>query len=345
MAPDTTDHIDPTLLETASNWYSRIHGGSASDGDIVRHTEWLLENPAHLEAYEHVASSMQAVGAFEQQMRAAYASDFTVSQKQGNVQSSGGVFSSLFDSWRWPHFASAAAAMAALLFVAILPNVPTSETGQAPHYYTASSSSVEHIQLADGSRVALFAGTDISYDETSEARVVELASGRAFFDVVSDETKPFYVRAGNRQVRVVGTRFEVIKTGSFERIAVNEGLVSVSTQKNGEETDALLIEPGTIARYDAGNDTPVVSQTAPENIALWKEGVLAFRDKPLFDVLAAIRQLFPDSEIQLADEALASRPFSGTLVVSDAETMVTQLVSFLSLRVVRDGDILTISSN
>ena len=110
---------------------------------------------------------------------------------------------------------------------------------------------IENFQLTDGSRVALFGDSEIVVHMGIEGRVVELKRGRAFFDVTSDRSRPFYVNTTSRQVKVVGTRFEVMRSEKFERVSVNEGLVSVDTLYGQQTPEAastpVLIEPGMVA--------------------------------------------------------------------------------------------------
>jgi len=67
-----------------------------------------------------------------------------------------------------------------------------------------------HVVLPDGSNLWLNAGSEIKYSIpfTRENREVEL-SGEAFLDVVKNEQSPFVVKAGNAEVEVLGTQFNV----------------------------------------------------------------------------------------------------------------------------------------
>src|SRR5690606_37957770 len=66
------------------------------------------------------------------------------------------------------------------------------------------------ITLADGTRIWLNAGSQLSYplSFTGSSREVYLA-GEAFFEVESNPNMPFYVITNDLKIRVTGTRFNV----------------------------------------------------------------------------------------------------------------------------------------
>ncbi len=106
---------------------------------------------------------------------------------------------------------------------------------------TASdSTAMEHL-LPDGSKAWLFPGSSIhipaNYNEQN--RHVQV-TGRAFFDVKQDISKPFYVDAGSMQTRVLGTTFEVnTLREKFPAVVVKSGRVAVSWE--GKELSQLSL--------------------------------------------------------------------------------------------------------
>ncbi len=321
-------HIDPKVLEQAAVWQAKLTSGDVSDEDRVQHMEWMLDNPAHLNAFEHIAQAVHEASTFEQQARAAYASDFEKVVTQSPNKKS------LF-AWEWPQIATGLAAVAALLFVVIFPSTPFYETPSETRIYAADNSELRNIKLADGSRVNLLNGSRFSVQMDDNSRNINLIEGRAFFDVVSDKTRPFYVNTGKRQIKVVGTRFEVVRHNDFEHIAVNEGLVAVSHKgnNNNEPNTAILIEPGTKAHYQGNSTTPELTKVIAERVGAWTEGVLVFKSEPLKNVVDEIKRLFPSAIIRIETAQLENKPFSGTLVISNTETMATQLAQLMEISV------------
>lgn len=329
MSHADTNEIAPDLIEAAASWHMRLTSDSVTDKDQQQHMDWLLESPAHLEAYEHVMAALHVADTAEVDARQKYAGDFATSEV--------GSFS-VWDrlgpkNWNWPQVSTALAGVAALLFIAIFPNTSFYDAPNDVKLYASTSTDLKRVKLTDGSRVTLFAGSSLEVRFRDERRSILMHEGRAFFDVVSDSERPFLVQAGQRQIKVVGTRFEVLNTGSIEQVAVNEGLVAVSNTSNDSESvnAPILLEPGTVARYNAEANVPTLSKIDAETIGEWTGGVLVFSEAPLTDVITKLEALFPDYEFTLAS-GLKDKRFSGTLVVSSPERMLEQLAGFMALR-------------
>ncbi|WP_420430341.1 FecR family protein [Kordiimonas sp.] len=319
------DITPPAVLDAAADWYARLASGDVTDVDIERHMEWLLEDPAHADAYERVALAMRSADALEGVVRTTFAQDFTVESKP--------KWHGLFANLGWPRLATVAAAAMALLFGVIFPGTGFYDEPSLPHQYVAEGASVRTVELADGSRVSLFGGSGMTVAISDDMRVVTLEAGRAFFDVVPNPTRPFYVRTANRQVKVVGTRFEVIRAEGFDRVAVNHGLVAVEPlDHEASATQApLLIEPGVVAIFDENETEPVMAHVPAETVGAWARGVLTFRDAALIDVVSRIDALFPTVSVRLASGADLNIRFSGVIQVSTAEQMARQLAGFMDL--------------
>jgi transmembrane sensor len=119
------------------------------------------------------------------------------------------------------------------------------------------------VRLRDGSSVELAAQTRLRMlrDQRDEVEI-ELASGRATFDVTHVDGRAFLVSLGDAQVRVVGTRFEVLrsdrKEGALLQVSVSRGAVEVRRRDEpggvrklvaGETWSALVprVQPGVAA--------------------------------------------------------------------------------------------------
>ena len=56
---------------------------------------------------------------------------------------------------------------------------------------------------------------------------VSMPEGEAVFDVAADHSRPFLIAAGDRTVRVVGTRFDVRRRAGQLSVTVDRGVVEV----------------------------------------------------------------------------------------------------------------------
>ncbi len=328
------NNVTPEVLDTAAAWHVRLNAGDVTDHDIEQHMDWLLAEPAHADAFERIAATMRDAGMFEQAARAAFAENLN---QPGRAGKSHAALSDFIKGWSWPQWSVAAAVAATLMFTVLVPGSGLLQPSASTQIYAATSGGIESVKLSDGSTVSLFGGSELAVTMKNHERSLTLTKGRAFFDVAKDTSKPFIVSAGTRQVTVVGTRFEVILGEGFEQVAVNEGIVSVDTVQDKNQRP-VLIEPGTIATYKTGNISPDIAEVSAAAIGTWTEGVLSFDNQSLTKVVASIQQIFPEKTLRLGDEKLNDITFSGTLVVSEPETMMRQLGMFLNLKLVVSSD-------
>jgi len=80
----------------------------------------------------------------------------------------------------------------------------------AKHQVKTKYGSKTNLVLPDGTKVWLNAGSEMTYgkDYGTDLREVNL-TGEAYFDVVKNVNKPFIIHAGNINIRVLGTAFNV----------------------------------------------------------------------------------------------------------------------------------------
>ena len=138
-----------------------------------------------------------------------------------------------------------------------------------------SASTPVTVTLRDGSTLALDAQTRLRLlrDEPQDVDV-ELATGKANFDVTHVSGRAFRVHAGIVQVKVLGTRFEVAKTprkeGTHIQVAVARGVVEVQRQDgtggvrrlNAGETWSALIPSRSVVQPPAAQAPAAATETA-----------------------------------------------------------------------------------
>jgi transmembrane sensor len=141
-----------------------------------------------------------------------------------------------------------------------------------------SSDTPVAMQLRDGSRLELAAQTRLRVLRDQPAAVeVELADGRASFDVKHVENRAFSVRAGSVAVHVVGTKFEVVKVvrpeGQEIEVSVTRGIVEVERADRGDVRRLTAGEkfsvwiPADNSSAPSPTATPEVTQPQPAHEA------------------------------------------------------------------------------
>jgi ferric-dicitrate binding protein FerR (iron transport regulator) len=144
--------------------------------------------------------------------------------------------------------------------------------------------------LPDGSQVTLNRRSKLSYPLKfkGEERRLEL-DGDAYFEVTHDKEKPFIVRAGATEVKVLGTSFymNARQDSPVVEVIVNSGKVSLVAG-----LQEMVINPGekgTLSKKDA-----IVSKSLNEdpNFISCKTRLLVFHDESLASVFARIEQTY-----------------------------------------------------
>lgn len=190
-----------------------------------------------------------------------------------------------------------------------------------------SGSQLRDIVLADGSRVQMNLGSQLSFANFKDRRSVTLNKGEAYFDVRHDGSHPFLVNAGRGQIRVTGTRFNVWTYQDEVVVTLMQGSVQVMADRN--RTDQLAyLSPGMQARYTAQMISPQVSAALPEEAMAWRSGKLILRDLSLSDALPQINRYLA-VPIHLGDRATGQLRVGGIYNTQEVAALVQTLPKVL----------------
>jgi transmembrane sensor len=203
--------------------------------------------------------------------------------------------------------------------------------------YATPVGGLASVPMPDGSKVTLNTDSQIRIALTDTERRVELGHGEAFFEVSKDPKRPFVVRAGDKRVIAVGTKFSVRREGDDIEIVVTEGKVRVEDGAAGQDSRVggsadVFLTPGSIARAD---DAGVLVQrrTLPEaeEHLSWRTGWLMFRDLGLADAIAEFNR-YSARKIVIQDPAIASLKIEGNFRATNVEAFVRLLESGFPVR-------------
>ncbi|MEO8860301.1 MAG: FecR domain-containing protein [Ginsengibacter sp.] len=150
-------------------------------------------------------------------------------------------------------------------------------------------SKVINMDLADGSKVWLNAGSSLTYPVLfigSERKVS--VTGEAYFEVAHDASRPFIVNNGSMNVRVLGTHFNVNTfedDGNDIKVTLLEGSVKVN---NANATG--LLKPGQQAVVT--KEIKVVNDVDLDLVMAWKNGYFQFDNASLQNVLKEVSRWY-----------------------------------------------------
>ena len=154
---------------------------------------------------------------------------------------------------------------------------------------TSGNLANKRVTLEDGSIVSLNANSTLKYFKhlSSDKRQVRL-EGEAFFEVTKNPSRPFIIEAGQGEVKVLGTSFNVNTALNKVEVIVKTGKVQLSSKTKRGINITLL--PGN--RGILNNDQLQKDTVLSENEYAWKTGRLVFKNEQLSDVVKTLENIY-----------------------------------------------------
>src|ERR1700728_2382423 len=206
-----TTKSDEQIKATARDWLLRLSLESPTELERAQCAAWCAEDPRHAAAYRRFESIWLDAASLEELGPLA-----TVPSARGSWWRSVRTNFEVHPL-RWAAGAGLTMAIIGIALWFLL----------TPTYYATQIAEVRDIRLPDGSEVTLGAHSSLSVAFRLHERRVSLTSGIAFFSVTKNPSRPFIVRVGDKEVRVVGTKFEVRRDPTAMRVSVMQGTVEV----------------------------------------------------------------------------------------------------------------------
>jgi transmembrane sensor len=231
-------------------------------------------------------------------------------------------------------------------------------------YHTAVGG-LEAVPLTDGSKVTLNTDTDVRVELGPSERRVDLEHGEAYFEVARDARRPFVVRAGDKRVVAVGTKFSVRREGNEVWVVVTEGTVrleprdlphrapgdrnqALSSPTSGPplstsgiridsssagSADVVLLPAGFVA-HAAETGVLVKEETAAEAEAelSWRQGYVVLHDTPIADAAAEFNR-YNTRKIVIADPEVGEIRIGGNFRSTSTDAFVRLLADGFPIRV------------
>ncbi|MDH0798307.1 FecR family protein [Pseudomonas carnis] len=304
------------ITDAAAHWCMRLHAADCTAGERQAFTQWHDGHPLH--AFEYAAM-----------LEIWDVADHLPRDKPEAV-----VVPIKKPASRLRTYAVAAAVCLAALPLAALTGW---EAGWLPSSYERfeAANGLKKVTLGDGSQVELNLGTELVYSHYKDQRRVTLKKGEAFFNVTHDSNHPFIVRAGEGQVRVTGTQFNVWEYEDQVRVMLLEDSVQISS--DGEHASVPL-SPGMQASFRQGDATPQVAAINPDDTALaWRQGKLVLDNLTLTDALPLINR-YLKKPVMLADASTGAIRVGGIYNINEVNNLVPSLPKVLPVYLTQNQD-------
>jgi transmembrane sensor len=169
---------------------------------------------------------------------------------------------------------------------------PADQLARGPLYNTITTprGGQYQVTLADGTKVWLNAESSLRFPTAfaGKERRVELR-GEAYFEVKADKDKPFLVKAGETETRVLGTNFNIMAYSDEGAVKTTllEGAVSM-----GKGMQSAMLRPGEQGQYDNARGVIGTRAVNTRAVVAWKDGYYFFDRTPMKNVMRQIARWY-----------------------------------------------------
>jgi len=303
--------VKPEIEEEALRWFVQLSDADAPAAAWLEFQDWLERDEAHRLAYAAIERTWIDLDGEETApvpLRVAANDSAPLSRR----------------AWLFPSVAAAAALVLSI-------GLWTQISGQAAVQTYRTEDASRALTLSDGTQVYLNRHSDVTVRMKGDSRSVTLDDGEAAFDVAHDATRPFVVTASGRQIRVLGTAFNVLNHDDRFSVSVERGIVAVTPASS--RTPVRLTVGQKIDQ--TGDAASVLSRIDPARASTWRQGVLIYRNAPLAEVADDLSR-YLDKPVTLSPSAQPLH-FTGALRVGDEATMLKQLQDFVPVQTTRSS--------
>ncbi len=191
-------------------------------------------------------------------------------------------------------------------------------------------------RLDDGSVVWLNSESVLEYPRnfTGGRRVVKL-SGEAYFEVEHDRARPFVVIAGDAEVTVLGTSFNVEARRDAVTTTLVSGSVAVATPQG-----SVTLAPDDQAV--AGEGGIAVNKVDATLYSSWTQGVFKFDKMPLADICARLSKWY-DVDFTFEGDSGSERFTGGTRKYVPLEDFLASIEQITNVSFRFDGGRVVVS--
>ena len=327
--------------DLAADYVVRLHSGEMSDQDRAAMEVWLAKDEKNKVELQRFFDTWHSVGALASRKH----------EMEASIRRS--------SLGRW----SMAAGFLLATLVTLLLVVEDEDKATRPTLasYETGVGEQRSVLLKDGTRVTLNTNSKLLVNFSGDARNVTLRQGEAFFEVAHDSSKPFTVNTGLRSVTVLGTKFDVRKSGFGLVVEVVEGSVAVHQTghratpasvmvdllANGQEVPQKAtkyrIKAGVTGSFSGsmGEESAKVDVASlnvlPDKYPNWKHGLVSFDRASLYEVVKEFNR-YLDRKILIEDAEIMNLKVSGVFQLDAIDLALQRMESAFPMQVIEYSD-------
>ncbi|MEI6276947.1 MAG: FecR domain-containing protein [Prolixibacteraceae bacterium] len=305
------------VTNTPEDLIARYLNQGCDEEEVLELLRWINESEQNKSEYISLKdiwdSSIQVTDHTENQLALFYKGQYLTSRKSRRLYVGFSV-------------AVAAILLLALVIDIFIPRI-ADRRNNGVQVVSVPLGSRSKVILADGTQVNLNSGSELRYSNlfSSQNRAVTL-SGEAYFDVKSDTKHPFIVSTKNFDVKVTGTRFNVMaySDDNENTTTLEEGKITLQLLGNSNSID---IQPGKRFSFDKNGQKYSLNTADVEQEISWKDGEFVFKSIKFLDLARRLERWY-DVKLSFSDARLTTLVYSGRF--KNQET-IWQVLDALSL--------------
>ncbi|MDA3890995.1 MAG: FecR domain-containing protein [Salinivirgaceae bacterium] len=212
----------------------------------------------------------------------------------------------------------------------------------------SASSEVFKGTLPDGSKVALNLNTKLSYPKRFKqgTRKVKL-EGEAFFDVAHNHKKPFIISAGDANIRVWGTSFNVkANKGDDVEVSVSTGKVQLfKVDSVSGDTASIFLTAGQKGILPSRTSKPekLDEQVEPDEM-FWMDSTLVFQQIELNKVISTLEKYY-NVNITIENRMALTCSYTATFSNADIEDILEMMATTFNFQLLSENNSFVLKGN
>ena len=167
-----------------------------------------------------------------------------------------------------------------------------------------------HFTLADGTRVWVNSASEVRFPNCFSGGKREIyVKGEVYLEVARDEKHPFVVHAGENEVRVLGTRFNLTAYPDEQKVITT--LVEGSVEFRNNQS-SIRLKPGEQSVLDQETNNLEKQKVEVSIYTSWVSGTYEYERMPLSDITRQLSRWY-DVRFVYETTEFSNHPFTGVV--------------------------------
>jgi ferric-dicitrate binding protein FerR (iron transport regulator) len=204
--------------------------------------------------------------------------------------------------------------------------------GKVSNEVISSVDAITKVTLPDGTKVWLNHSSSLKYPAVylENRRDVELI-GEGYFEVAHNPEKPFFVTAGEIEIKALGTEFNIMAYPDEDRIEtslINGSIELHGSNLTGNSVPLVRMKPSDLAIFQKSSKELSVLSIPDDRYFAWKLGKLVFNEEPMDKVAEKLSRWF-NVEVEIKDTELLELTYTATFI-NETLPQVMELIAIAS---------------